>query len=142
MSFLVGCAGGKGKGQRTRIISYDTGLKRCKVESWQAAVPDKTSKYSIIESEYDERLFNVEQQWVKMEAKARAHAVKDEQDRKNKIRRRMWAAVRMHMMAEREGASLEEQRMVQAAEAWAALNDDAEVEDDGNMQLVNGKSVK
>ena len=42
----------------------------------------------------------------------------------------MWAAVRIHMMGVREGASIEAQRMAQAAEAWAAVNDDNDAEDD------------
>ena len=138
----VKITGGTGKGQQTRIMHYDPGRKLCKIEPWQASVPDKTSKYKIVEAEFDERLFQTEQQLVKLEAKARESARKDEQARKNKIRRRMWAAVRIHMMGVREGASIEAQRMAQAAEAWAAVNDDNDAEDDGNVHMVNGKPVK
>ena len=135
-------AGGIGRGQRTRIVSYDTGRKLCKIEPWQASVPDKTSKYRVVEYEHEEeRLFTVETQLVKMEAKSRIAAMKDEKERKNKIRRRMWAAVRIHMMGLREGAKIEETRMKQAAEAWAAVNDDNEAKDDGNIHMVNGKPV-
>ena len=138
----VNIIGGKGLGQRTRILSYDPGMKRCKIEPWQAALPDKTTKYTIIESEFDEKLLQIEKKLVKNEMKCREIAVMDEKERKNKIRRRMWAAVRMHMMASREGAKLEEQRMKNAAEAWAAVNDENEVEDDGNVHMVNGKPMK
>jgi len=48
-----------------------------------------------------------------MESKSKGLTVKDEKERRNKIRRRMWAAVRIHMMAMREGASMEALRMVQ-----------------------------
>lgn len=136
-------AGGTGRGQRTTIVSYDTGRKLCKIEPWQASVPDTTSKYRIVEYEHDEeRMFAMEKQLVKMETKSRAVAIKDEKERKNKIRRRMWAAVRIHMMGEREGAKLEETRMKQAAEAWAAVNDENEAEDDGNIHMVNGRPMK
>jgi hypothetical protein len=135
--------GGTGKGQQTRIMHYDPGRKMCKIEPWKASVPDKTSKYKIVESEFDDRLFQTEQQLVKLEAKARETATKDEKARKTKIRRRMWAAVRIHMMGMREGAAIEAQRMVQAAEAWAANKDDEnDAKDDGNIHMVNGKPVK
>ena len=138
----VEIVGGIGKGQRTRIVLYEPARKLCKVEPWQASVPDNTTKYKIVESEFDEHLFKTEQQLFKMLQKSRELAQKEESNRKSKIRRRMWAAVRIYAMGAREGASIEKQRMEQAAAAWAAVGETNEAQDDENSHMVNGKLVK
>lgn len=39
---------GEGRGQTTMISVYDAASRQAKIEPWRPAVPDKTSKYSIV----------------------------------------------------------------------------------------------
>jgi hypothetical protein len=39
---------GEGRGQTTMISIYDAASRQAKIEPWRPAVPDKTSKYSIV----------------------------------------------------------------------------------------------
>ena len=135
---------GEGRGQQTIIDFYDAAKRIAKIQPWRPAKADKSSKYCIVQMQgKDKAVLEIEQMLYQRETWAKGKAVEAERKRRATIRAKMWAAVRLEMMAIKDGENMLEARAREAAVAWGAYEELQDTrKDNPNMVVVGGRKVE